>query len=298
MNENDYTPQVAPHALPYGKKIAVVGCGTVGIGVAQCLVMNGIPTILKAQDKAQAEATLEQLTTLFQSYVERNVYTPDEVRIMLGLLRCTQDYADISDVDIVVEAASLNARNAADFYRNLDGAVQNEAIFATNTSSLSISELAAATQRPDRFIGMHFFTPVPTMKLVEVVSGQRTRPEVVEVVLDLARRMGKAPIEVDEAPGFVVNRLLMPMINEAIAEYAEGVASIEDIDAAMRTGANHPMGPMELADFIGLDNCLAVMEGLYAEFNDPKYRPHPVLRKKVRAGELGRKTGVGFYRYE
>ncbi len=284
--------------LPYNKKIAVISSGTVGIGVVHCLVMNAIPVVLKVENKEQVENAMARIEVSIKHALQQSGLGMDQLPERLRYVTCTQDYADVADADLVIEAASLKKNEAEAFYKNLDSTVQNDAVFATNSSSLSISELASMTRRPERFIGMHFFTPVSVMKLVEVIRGRHTNSEVVSFALDLCCRMGKEPIEVDEAPGFVVNRLLVPMINEAIAEFSEGVASIEAIDAAMRTGANHPMGPLELADLIGLDNCLAIMEGLYEEFGDPKYRPHPVLRKKVRAGELGRKTGVGFYRYE
>ena len=184
-----------------------------------------------------------------------------------------------------------------EIFRLLDGICKPDAILATNTSSLSVTEVAAVTSRPEQVIGMHFFNPVPAMKLVEVIKGQMTSPEVHDRVFEIARQLGKVPVSVNEAPGFVVNRILIPMINEGIGILADGVASKEEIDEAMQLGANHPMGPLALADLIGLDVCLAIMEVLHDEFGDSKYRPHPLLRKMVRANLLGRKTGVGFYDY-
>ena len=206
-------------------------------------------------------------------------------------------YEDCKDCDLVIEAIAEDMAVKLEIFKELDGICKPEAILATNTSSLSITQVAAATNRPGRVIGMHFFNPVPVMKLVEVIRGQLTEDGVHDQVVELCKSVGKTPVSVNEAPGFVVNRILIPMINEGIGILADGVASRDEIDAAMKMGANHPMGPLELADLIGLDVCLAIMEVLYEEFGDSKYRPHVLLRKMVRAGQLGRKTGIGFYDY-
>jgi 3-hydroxybutyryl-CoA dehydrogenase len=204
----------------------------------------------------------------------------------------------MADVDMIIEAATEDMEGKKALFEELDKLVKPEAILATNTSSLSITEIAAVTSRPDKVIGMHFFNPVPAMKLVEIIKGLATSEETKKAVVEMAEKLGKTPVEVEEAPGFVVNRILIPMINEAIGILYDGVADAEGIDNAMKLGANHPMGPLALGDLIGLDVCLAIMNVLYTEYGDPKYRPHVLLKKMVRAGKLGRKTGEGFFKYE
>ena len=253
--------------------------------------------IMKGRSKESLDKAMLKLKKNFARLVEKGKITEEQSAQYYAHIKATQDFADIADADLIIEALSEDMEVKKATLRNLDGIIKPEAIFATNTSSLSITELASVTNRPAKVIGMHFFNPVPQMKLVEVISGQCTCPEVLAVVLDLCAQLAKTTVRVSEAPGFVVNRILIPMINEAIGELADGVATAEEIDAAMKLGANHPMGPLELGDFIGLDVCLAIMEVLHNEYGDDKYRPHPLLRKKVRAGQLGRKTGYGIYDY-
>ncbi|MDN5351611.1 MAG: 3-hydroxybutyryl-CoA dehydrogenase, partial [Clostridiales bacterium] len=216
---------------------------------------------------------------------------------MLAKLSLTIDNRDAADCDLIVEAAIENMDIKKKVFAELDSFCKPETILASNTSSLSITEIGAATKRPDRVIGMHFFNPAPVMKLVEIIKGIATSEETFKKIVDLTLTLGKEGVAVEEAPGFVVNRILVPMINEAAGIFADGVASAEDIDRAMKLGANHPIGPLALGDLIGLDVCLSIMEVLYNEFGDTKYRPHPLLRKMVRAGKLGRKTGTGFFDY-
>ena len=229
--------------------------------------------------------------------VEKGKITQEYMDATMNNITPTTDYATFADADLVIEAAVEEMHLKKEVFTELDKICGENTIFATNTSSLSITEIAACTSRPDRFIGMHFFNPAPVMKLIEVIKGQKTSDEVCNKIFELATAMGKVPVMVNEAPGFVVNRILIPMVNEGIGILADGVASAEDIDNAMKLGANHPMGPLALGDLIGLDVCLAIMEVLYNEYGDDKYRPHPLLRKMVRAGLLGRKTGEGFYKY-
>ncbi len=252
---------------------------------------------MKGRSKESLDKSMLKLKKNFARLVEKGKITEEQSLQYYTHIHATQDFADIADADIVIEALSEDMEVKKSTLRNLDGIIKPEAIFATNTSSLSITELASVTNRAEKVIGMHFFNPVPQMKLVEVISGQCTSTEVLDTILSLCQQLEKTAVRVSEAPGFVVNRILIPMINEAIGELADGVATAEEIDAAMKLGANHPMGPLELGDFIGLDVCLAIMEVLHREYGDDKYRPHPLLRKKVRAGQLGRKTGYGIYDY-
>lgn len=268
-----------------------------GSGIAHVAARSGFSVKICDVGQELLERALAKIENGLKRDVERGRLSEDEMSRSLSGLSATTSLEDLKGSDFVIEAVteSYDAKSAV--FRQLDAILGPEAIFATNTSSISITRLAAATSRADRFIGMHFMNPVPAMKLVEIILGAATSDQTLSATRDLARAMGKVPIEVNDSPGFVSNRVLMPMINEAIFALYEGVGSPEAIDQIMKLGMNHPMGPLELADLIGLDVCLAIMNVLYEEFGDSKYRPCPLLRKYVDAGWLGRKTGRGFYRY-
>ena len=278
-------------------KVYVIGTGTMGAGVVQAFAQANMPVVMKSRTQASLDKAVGKISKSLSKLVEKGKVTQEYMDSVMANISTTVDYADFADADLVIEAASEDMNLKKEVFAELAKVCKPETIFATNTSSLSITEIAAITDRPAQFIGMHFFNPAPVMKLVEVIKGQMTSEETSNKIFELATAIGKTPVMVEEAPGFVVNRILVPMINEAVGIYAEGIASVEDIDSAMKLGANHPMGPLALGDLIGLDVCLAIMEVLYNEFADSKYRPHPLLKKMVRAGLLGRKSGQGFYKY-
>ena len=279
-------------------KVGVLGTGTMGAGIIQVLAQYGYEVYFRARRQTSVEKGLANVTKGFEKMVSKGKITEEEKEEMMSRIHHSTDIDIVKDVDLIIEAATEEMEGKIAIFEELDKLCDKDTIFATNTSSLSITRLAAATGRPEKVIGMHFFNPVPQMKLIEIIRGLSTSDETNQVILDLTDAIKKTPVEVDEAPGFVVNRILIPMINEAVGILADGLASIEDIDTAMKLGANHPMGPLELGDLIGLDVCLAIMRTLYDEYNDPKYRPHTLLKKYVRAGKLGRKSGEGFYVYK
>ena len=270
-----------------------------GNGIAQVFAMNEIPVNLVETDQKLADKALATIEKNLDRMVNKEKIDSQQKISTLNIIETyTNTIEAVQDVDLVIEAVPENLELKRNIFQEVDKAAPDRTILASNTSSISITRLAATTTRPEQFIGMHFFNPVPLMKLVEVVSGLETSEETIEVIQDTARVLDKTPVPVNDAPGFVSNRVLMPMINEAIFCVYEGVAEPEDIDSVMKLGMNHPMGPLRLADFIGLDVCLDIMNVLYSEFKDPKYRPCPLLVKKVDAGKLGDKTGEGFYTHD
>lgn len=279
------------------QKLMVIGSGQMGSGIAQVAAQAGIAVILNDIKQEFADKGLATITKNLSRNVDKGRLTEADKAAVLHNITLSTNLADARDVDMAIEAATENMEIKMDIFRRLDEIAPLGAILASNTSSLPITEIAAVTSRPELVIGMHFMNPVPVMKLVEIIRGLATSDETYQTVRAMAERMDKTPVEVNDFPGFVSNRVLMPMINEAIYCLYEGVASVEDIDTVMKLGMNHPMGPLTLADFIGLDTCLAIMEVLYEGFGDSKYRPCPLLRKYVKAGWLGKKSGRGFYTY-
>ena len=279
------------------EKIFVIGAGTMGSGIVQAFAQKGYEVIVRDIKDEFVDRGIATINKNLSKLVAKGKVTEEFKENVLSKITGTTDLNLAADCDLVIEAAVENMEIKKDIFSQVDKICKVETILASNTSSLSITEVASVTNRPDRVIGMHFFNPATIMKLVEVIKGMATSQETFDKVKELSFAIGKEPVEVAEAPGFVVNRILIPMINEAVGIFAEGVASVEDIDTAMKLGANHPMGPLALGDLIGLDVCLAIMDVLYNETGDTKYRAHSLLRKYVRAGWLGRKSGKGFYDY-
>jgi 3-hydroxybutyryl-CoA dehydrogenase len=277
--------------------VGIVGAGTMGNGIAQVCAQSGIRVVMIDISDAAVSKGLATITASFDRLIKKDKLNPDQKVAALARITTSTDYAALNAAQFVIEAATENEALKIKILGQLDAQLPPEVIVATNTSSISITQLAATTKRPDRFIGMHFFNPVPLMALVEIIRGLQTSDATHAAVKDLSERLGKTPITVKNAPGFVVNRILVPMINEAFFVLSEGLATAEDIDAGMKLGCNQPIGPLALADMVGLDVCLAVMEVYLNQFGDSKYRPCPLLKEYVAAGYLGRKSGRGVYTY-
>src|SRR5215475_5524150 len=279
------------------ESVGIIGAGTMGNGIAQVSAAAGLGVTMVDISDAAVKKGLATIDGSLDRLVKKEKMSAADREAALKRIDATSDRAKLADCDLVIEAATENEDLKVKILKELGASLSPRALIATNTSSISITKLATATDRPDRFIGMHFFNPVPVMALIELIRGLQTSDDTVAKAEDFAKRVGKVPITAKNSPGFAVNRILCPMINEAIFALQEGIATAEEIDAGMKLGCNHPIGPLALADLIGLDTMLSVMEVFYTGFNDPKYRPAPLLKEMVDAGHLGRKTGQGFYSY-
>jgi len=278
--------------------VGIIGAGTMGNGIAQACAISGLQVVMVDINDAATQKGLTTITGSLDRLIKKEKMTEAEKSAALARIKISTNYQDFTSTQMVIEAATENYELKLRILKQLDGIVSKDIIIASNTSSISITQMAAEVSHPDRFIGMHFFNPVPLMALVEIIRGLQTSDQTHQLVHAMAKALGKEPITVKNAPGFVVNRILVPMINEAFFVLSEGLASPEDIDAGMKLGCNHPIGPLALADMIGLDTCLAIMEVYFKNFSDSKYRPCPLLREMVAAGYLGRKTGRGVYQYD